>query len=78
MMTRSTEMLSQLVKARLAGVFSFSVTTLLSPPLARSLSPYIMIPGILGEVSLTLWLLVAGVNVPRWNEQAGFAFPPTR
>lgn len=32
-----------------------------------------MIPGILGEVSLTLWLLVVGVNVPRWKEQAGEA-----
>ena len=60
------------------GWLTFSVTTLLSPTLARSLSPYIMIPGILGEVSLTLWLLVAGVDVPRWNEQAGVAFPPAR
>ncbi len=45
--------------------------TFLSPPLAHSLSPYILIPGILGEGSLTLWLLVFGVNVQRWREQAG-------
>ena len=47
--------------------------TFLSPPVARSLSPYIMLPGALGELSLTLWLLVKGVNVQRWNEQASAA-----
>ena len=44
--------------------------TFLSPPLANHLSPYIFAPGILGEGSLTLWLLVIGVNVPRWQERA--------
>jgi hypothetical protein len=47
--------------------------TFLSPPLAIHLSPYIMFPGILGEGVLTLWLLVEGVNVQRWKEQAGAA-----
>lgn len=51
------------------GWLAFSLTTLLSP-LASSVSPYLMIPGILGEATLTLWLLVKGVNVERWNEQA--------
>jgi hypothetical protein len=45
--------------------------TFLSPALAKDLSPYNMIPGILGEGALTLWLLVVGVNVQRWKEQAG-------
>jgi len=36
--------------------------TFLWPPLANSLSPYILLPGILGEGSLTLWLLIAGVK----------------
>jgi len=44
--------------------------TFLSPPLAEYLWPYIAAPGILGEGSLTLWLLVMGVNVQRWEEQA--------
>jgi uncharacterized protein DUF4386 len=44
--------------------------TYLSPPLARSLSPYILAPGILGEGSLTVWLLVKGVNASKWQEQA--------
>jgi hypothetical protein len=47
--------------------------TFLSPPLANYLSPYNLAPGILGEGALTLWLLVVGVNVQRWMEQAGAA-----
>jgi hypothetical protein len=41
------------------------------PPLARQLSPFNMAPGVLGETALTLWLLVRGVDVQRWNERAG-------
>jgi hypothetical protein len=44
--------------------------TFLSPPLAKSLYPYNLAPGIIGEGSLTLWLLVIGVDVPRWQERA--------
>jgi hypothetical protein len=44
--------------------------TFLSPPFASSLAPFNMMPGAIGELSLTLWLLVKGVNVQRWNEQA--------
>ena len=42
----------------------------LFPPLAATLSPYIEILGFLAEVALMLWLLVKGVNVQRWREQA--------
>jgi len=44
--------------------------TFLWPALASSLSPYIFLPGIIGEGALTLWLLVFGVNEERWKEQA--------
>ena len=44
--------------------------TFLSPALAKSLSPYNLFPGILGEGVLTVWLLVFGLNAQRWNEQA--------
>ncbi len=44
--------------------------TFLAPSLASSLYPYNVAPGLLGEGSLTVWLLVAGVNVPRWRERA--------
>ena len=44
--------------------------TFLSPSLAHSLLAYIEILGIVAEASLMLWLLVKGVNVQRWKEQA--------
>ncbi len=44
--------------------------TFLSSPLANYLSPWNMVPGMIGEGLLTLWLLVFGVNAQRWKEQA--------
>jgi hypothetical protein len=41
----------------------------LSPALTSYLSPYNLALGLLGEGSLSLWLLVMGVNVQRWKEQ---------
>jgi len=45
--------------------------TFLWPPLANHLSPFVLLSGALGELLLTLWLLVMGVNDQRWKEQAG-------
>jgi hypothetical protein len=42
----------------------------LYPPLGYRLFPYIAAFGILGAVSLILWLLVFGLNEQRWKEQA--------
>jgi len=47
--------------------------TFLSPPLANYLRPYILVLGVLAELALMLWLLVMGVNVQRWKEQASAA-----
>jgi len=47
--------------------------TYLSNPLVNRLSPYNLASGLLGDVSVFLWLLVMGVNVQRWKEQAGAA-----
>jgi hypothetical protein len=47
--------------------------TFLYPPLANYLSPYDLVLGFVAELLLMLWLLVMGVNVQRWKEQAGAA-----
>jgi hypothetical protein len=47
--------------------------TFLFPPLANYLSRYILVLGFLAEIALMLWLLVMGVNVQRWKEQASAA-----
>lgn len=44
--------------------------TFLWPPLATSLYPIISVVAALAEIPLALWLLVVGVNVHRWQEQA--------
>jgi uncharacterized protein DUF4386 len=45
--------------------------TFLSPPLGYRLFPYVAGFALLGALALILWLIVAGVNEPRWKEQAG-------
>ena len=45
-----------------------SFAAFLAPSL--DLSPYILAPPLLGEGSLTLWLLAVGVNAERWRERA--------
>ena len=50
-----------------------SFALILSPALANRLFPAILLPAFVGEASLCLWLLVKGVNVQRWMEQASAA-----
>jgi hypothetical protein len=52
--------------------------TFLSSPLASYLSPYNLALGLLGEGSVCLWLLVAGVNAQRCKGQAKPAGAPVR
>jgi hypothetical protein len=47
--------------------------TFLAPPLANYLSPYNLASGLLGEGLVMLRLLVMGVNVQPWKEQASAA-----
>jgi hypothetical protein len=42
-------------------------------PLANYLSTYLKVIGFLAEMSLMLWLIIRGVNVQRWKEQASTA-----
>ena len=44
--------------------------TFISQSFAISLAPYIFLPGVIGEGSLTLWLVIFGVNEERWRQQA--------
>jgi hypothetical protein len=56
------------------GIAGLAYQTYLSPPLAEHLFRYLVGPaGALGELSLMLWLIVFGVNVQRWKEQASAA-----
>jgi hypothetical protein len=60
---------------RILGVLmefaGFGWLIFLLPPLAKYLSVYMMVLGVVAEALLMLWLLVRGVNVQRWKEQAG-------
>ena len=49
---------------------TYSFADLLAPGFAAHLVPYIQVPSGVAELSLTLWLLVVGVNVQRWEEQS--------
>jgi hypothetical protein len=49
-----------------------SFTNFLAPQFAGVVFPILAVSAV-GEVSLCLWLLVMGVNVPKWNESARMA-----
>jgi hypothetical protein len=58
----------------LLAISGLGWVTYLYPPLAYHLFiPYIAAASALGEIPLELWLMVMGVNVQRWKEQAGAA-----
>jgi len=46
-----------------------SFTLILAPRYAATILP-ILVLALIGESSLCLWLMVKGVNVPKWNEKA--------
>jgi hypothetical protein len=47
----------------------YTFVDILTPGFASHLVPWIQLPILAGEGSLTLWLLVAGVNAGRWSER---------
>jgi Domain of unknown function (DUF4386) len=52
------------------GYLTNSFAQILTPALAASLLPWVLLPSFLAELGLALWLTVKGVNVPKWEEQA--------
>jgi len=46
-----------------------SFTLILAPTYSTMIFPILVLPFI-GESSLCLWLIVKGVNVPKWKEKA--------
>lgn len=44
-----------------------SFALILFPALASNLFPAIMLPPLVAELSMALWLLVKGVNLPKWT-----------
>jgi Domain of unknown function (DUF4386) len=54
------------------GYLINSFTLFLAPGLQVRIFPYFMATGI-AEVAFCLWLLVMGVNVPRWEARASAA-----
>jgi hypothetical protein len=52
------------------GYLTNSFSLLLAPAFAAKLFPGILLPAFIAELSLCLWLLVKGVNVPKWKEMA--------
>lgn len=67
LIVRSTFLPRALGAALIVGGLSW--LTFASPDLSRRLAPYNMVPGILVETALTLWLVIRGVNERAWLEQ---------
>ena len=42
---------------------------LFAPAFADLITPFILLPPLIGESSFCLWLLIKGVNVAKWNER---------
>ena len=49
-----------------------SFTLILAPAYSGTIF-LILVLALIGELSLCLWLIVKGVNVPKWNEKARLA-----
>ena len=58
------------ILSALTAIAGLCWLTFLSPTLTNYLSPYILASAFLVEGSVFLWLLVMGLNAPKWEEKA--------
>jgi hypothetical protein len=58
------------ILSALTAIAGLCWLTFLSPTLTNYLSPYILASAFLVEGSVFLWLLVIGLNTPKWEEKA--------
>jgi hypothetical protein len=54
------------------GYLAQSAGTILVPSAKETLDTAVVVMAIPGELAFTLWLLIKGVDVARWNERAGY------
>ena len=56
---------------QIAGVcyLTNSFALILAPKLANNLFPLILIPPLIAELSLCLWMIIKGVNLPIWEKK---------
>jgi hypothetical protein len=47
---------------------------LFAPAVANLIIPAILIPPLIGEFAMCLWLLIMGVNVPKWRERMSMGY----
>jgi hypothetical protein len=52
------------------GYVGNSFSVFLAPGLAEMMAVVVIVAALIGELPLTLWLLIKGVNTARWREQA--------
>jgi hypothetical protein len=63
------------VMLALAGVCYLinSLALLLAPALASLLFPWILMPVLVGELTLSLWMIIKGVNMQKWVQSSQIA-----
>lgn len=67
--------LGLLIQVAGVGYLVNGFTVFLAPAFAGPVFLVIMLPVFIGETSVSLWLLIKGVNVERWHQAAGSGRP---
>lgn len=65
------KVLGILIQVAGLGYLTNSFALILYPAVANQVFLAILVPVFVGETALSLWLLVKGVNVQKWNERVG-------